>query len=621
LANLINTVCASAIQLLTYEQLIILFDKLALLDDIKEKQEIAVLRLMSLISPTRYLDFYSHLEANDNQVSKNLIENMHDASIYFWDENNYTGYIGGLVYMFNQNIEAIVQQTEEADNPNLLSEIINLNPRPFGELSYDFGFGYSIVNTGMFRFTGVQNSNTGKVTIQRQANVVIATGESISNTWHPDENPFDDVSPMTPIIITSDSDLPLIATALDTDIIDSEQMYLVPAIFLHYARDKELQNYIEEAVITSLDIATILGSGGAALATKIHWAKRIWALMEVSGAVANIGVNTVEVSPQLRSTVDNFNLAMGVIGISHVGRGLYHFGANLADNTKLALANNESIRAIVTAKFLDWKVSITNLDNLNEAEKILIQEGRIAELRMVDGINSKLTDADFTSLEKQWDGWRLMGVNGAGSTGIQIIDDFLALAPKIDVISPSSVPNGYQIITKNGSKYIRRIDVSNPNTPRLMVDHTGTIVPYAKPQRLSSNNLLRSRLEQANGGVIPDGHQAHHLVPDNVVQNSPLHQEVISRGLYDIDRVSNGKLLAETAEDYVPLSEAYPTHFGSHPNYDAQIIEAMNDILDLHNVLPSQISSLSDTKLLEIIDDIEGAALDILTDWIPSKLN
>ncbi|RXM41312.1 hypothetical protein BOQ62_01180, partial [Chryseobacterium sp. CH21] len=44
--------------------------------------------------------------------------------------------------------------------------------------------------------------------------------------------------------------------------------YIVPAILLKYNKDKIRNDYIEKGVITTLDIATIYLSGGAALATK-----------------------------------------------------------------------------------------------------------------------------------------------------------------------------------------------------------------------------------------------------------------------------------------------------------------------------------------------------------------
>ena len=288
-------------------------------------------------------------------------------------------------------------------------------------------------------------------------------------------------------------------------------------------------------------------------------------------------------------------------------------------NNLVFVASNETEDI---ARFVDDGLMTVNQGKWAEdvTELILVEE--LGELSYKVGDNGILMTDDI-ALYKTVDGLdaRVGRVANAGATGIKVIDDFLALAPKIDNIAPNSLPTGYQIVNKNGSKYIRRLDASDVNTPRLMVDEAGTIVPYVKPQRLSSNATLRNRLIQENGGVIPPNHQAHHIIPDNVVQNSAVHQEAINRGLYDIDRTSNGKLLAEADEDWLPISEAYPTHFGSHPNYDGDIVNAIDDVLDLNNVLPSQIGGLSDSKLLEIIDDIEGEALGILEDWVPSKLN
>jgi hypothetical protein len=179
-------------------------------------------------------------------------------------------------------------------------------------------------------------------------------------------------------------------------------------------------------------------------------------------------------------------------------------------------------------------------------------------------------------------------------------------------------PLGYQIFTKNGSKYIRRIDATDINTPRLMVDETGSIVKYVKPQRLANSTKLRSNLEKVLGKA-PDNHQVHHLVPSNVVEKSALHKEAINRGLYDVDRAGNGKFLAETDEDFVALSEAFPTHFGSHPNYDIQITKQIDDVLRANNLTPSSnLSNLTNQQLTNIIEDL---SLNILENWKPSKLN
>lgn len=85
---------------------------------------------------------------------------------------------------------------------------------------------------------------------------------------------------------------------------------------------------------------------------------------------------------------------------------------------------------------------------------------------------------------------------------------------------------------------------------------------------------------------------------------------------------NGGKFLAETDEDFVALSEAYPTHFGSHPNYDIQIRNQIDDVLRANNLTStSNFSTLTNQQLINMIDDVEDLSLNVLENWVPSKLN
>ncbi|MFV0541354.1 MAG: AHH domain-containing protein, partial [Aestuariibaculum sp.] len=205
--------------------------------------------------------------------------------------------------------------------------------------------------------------------------------------------------------------------------------------------------------------------------------------------------------------------------------------------------------------------------------------------------------------------------------GDRKIEPFLDGSPKISSVS---VPDGYQIYEVNGSKYIRRLDGDNPYTPRLMVDENGVIVKYTKPARMSVSAKFSKNLEDIYG-VLPTNHQRHHLVPDNVVRNSPLHQEAAKRGLYDLDRGGNGRYLAETAEDYVHdasnLSKNYPTHLGSHPNYDVAVQSQIDNVIEQFDVDIFDLDGLSDTQLTNLLNEIENRALNTLSNWQPSRLN
>jgi hypothetical protein len=61
-------------------------------------------------------------------------------------------------------------------------------------------------------------------------------------------------------------------------------------------------------------------------------------------------------------------------------------------------------------------------------------------------------------------------------------------------------------------------------SPRLMVDETGKVIKLCKTTEIA-NSI--SEVKSSNRGKLPDNHQAHHVVPSNVVEKSALHQEAM----------------------------------------------------------------------------------------------
>jgi hypothetical protein len=92
----------------------------------------------------------------------------------------------------------------------------------------------------------------------------------------------------------------------------------------------------------------------------------------VSSAVGNIAVNVADISPELKPAVDAYNMAMGVIGVRNLGKGVINFARELPDNVKTLVRENKSIKALLTEKYLDCQVAITRWNNLTDAEKRLI---------------------------------------------------------------------------------------------------------------------------------------------------------------------------------------------------------------------------------------------------------
>lgn len=205
--------------------------------------------------------------------------------------------------------------------------------------------------------------------------------------------------------------------------------------------------------------------------------------------------------------------------------------------------------------------------------------------------------------------------------GEREIEPFLDGSPSINNLT---APPGYQVYEVNGRKYIRRLDASDPYTPRLMVDENGIVVKYTKPVRSNNQPAFINNLKAVYGDM-PLNHQRHHLVSVNVVDNSAIHQEAISRSLYSVDRASNGRYLAETAADFSNdasgLSSSFPTHFGSHPKYDAELNKVINEYTNALKNKYGSIDKVPEDVLKQAVTTIENRAESILKGWQPSKLN
>jgi hypothetical protein len=362
LVNVINSVCLTSLRKLTYEQKKYFFIAIARQNILKEPSELAILRLMNSLYTTEYKEFYKLLENDNNKLTKHLINQIDDVSLFFWiDKKNYTNFIGALVTMFNIDEGKTIDDRWTTDEDDFVQRIVNLNP-----VDYD-----SDVSLFTQRFTSKKNTGeydnaTGNITLY-----------DVYTTWHYSifsefplktnvKEKLANLSPLTPIIIIPDEDkIPLVQAALDGYSFGNG-VYIVPAIFLKYNADKIRNDYIEKSVIITLDVATIAMSGGTAIATKVHWVRRAWAIMEVAGAVGDIAVNVADVSPELKPAIDAYNLAMGIIGIKNVGKGVVNFAKELPDATKRLLEENQGLRNLFVSKYLDYRVAITKLKNSDE---------------------------------------------------------------------------------------------------------------------------------------------------------------------------------------------------------------------------------------------------------------
>ena len=396
--SIVNSYCMAAISGLTYGEIEKLFDIIASQERITEHSEVALLRLMSGIKTTDYKRFYAHLEANGNKLLKHLIEEIDDASVNFLtDKKNYTNFIGALVWMFNHN-PASIEDRWGKNEEDFAKRTLNLNP-----IGYDSSNSKSISTYSSKYNEAKYIASTGKIglyDVYKETSIIpsYTIGGAVVSTKTKREL-ITEVSPLTPLIIVPDKDkLPLMKTALEGNDLGNE-VYIVPAIFLKYGNDKIRNDYIEKGVITTLDVATIALSGGTALATKVHWVRRAWALVEVVGAVGNIVVNTQDIDPNslLGQVVNSYNLAMGVIGIKNLGQAGYKFAKNLPQATRELLQKKGNLRAQLVAYYQKWQNKVSKLDetiSYNQKE-IVFKQRKTFQLLGIDKKIQELKKAKY----------------------------------------------------------------------------------------------------------------------------------------------------------------------------------------------------------------------------------
>ena len=356
----------------SYEWLIRTFKRIAQKETLKEREELALLRLMQSMDGKDYSRFYRDLEADQNALLRHLISEIDDVSLYFWtDKENYTNFIGALVWMFHADGGKSIKGRFPQAPDDYARIVLNLTPVNYGSVH--------LLGGGDASFTEKYNqgeyiSSTGEVKLWDVYKTYTTTRNLLYSQEHREE--LGVVSPLTPIIIVPDTDhLPLIETALGGKAL-SDQMYVVPAIFLKYRADKIRNDHIAKGIFTAFDVATIVFSGGTALATKVHWVQRAWALAEVVGAVGNIAVNAqVITDPELKLAVDIYNTAMGVIGIKNAGQAGYKFVKNLPRQSKTLLQENKALRGLLASKYSEWKRIVSpKIKGLSPTEKQLLSQ-------------------------------------------------------------------------------------------------------------------------------------------------------------------------------------------------------------------------------------------------------
>ena len=335
----------------------VLTDTKLSLTDTREK---AIIRILSSLKEQDFPKFIALLKEDNYKVFNRLYTDLDDA-VLFYGNNNYTGFVKFLIEIYKKiNSNTSLSQEiigELSREKNEFSVILNVTP----------------TNTRFFQ-RGWYHPEQRKVSVYAMERTMVP----IKTTHGQDITPKDikgekigELSPLSFVLIyKTNSGVSLIEEALSTAG-SSSIYYAVPAIFLDYYQHKKHLDKIEKDAAFAFDMLTIGSSGGLALATKISKVRRVWATIEVIGAVGNIAANTAQsmnTNLPFAKAVHYYNLAMGVIGIKNITQLGYGVAKNLAKNVK----NN----AKLLENYEHWQREVAQLDNLPQAERQLIENQR-----------------------------------------------------------------------------------------------------------------------------------------------------------------------------------------------------------------------------------------------------
>jgi hypothetical protein len=185
-------------------------------------------------------------------------------------------------------------------------------------------------------------------------------------------------------------------------------------------------------------------------------------------------------------------------------------------------------------------------------------------------------------------------------------------------------PPGYVETTGAGGPGLRRVVADDARFAQLHVDGDGFIRRGAVPR--VSNGFETARSVDgilARNGLTrrPPHHQAHHVVPDEIVRKHPLMREAHRRGLFKPDAPENIALLAERrangiVPDKVPgLSEGLPRHQGAHPKYSKEVTDTANNLMEDLLRTYGAVDRIPDAVLSNAAARVRKEAWTILKNW------
>lgn len=364
--KIVNQYCLGALRNLTYETILkninlIVSQKSLFRANVPDDSEIAILRLVSAISSSDYSKFFNDLENKNNELLNNLVTELDYYSVFFWDGNNYTNFVGALLHIYTVYPDVWINKVGIEQAPDYFIERYLTRPKvkikDIGELIK----GGSEIYWQSF----VYDDNSGNIILEQNKGNIQAIGGSGNAVLYsligaPSIIKTTTVSPLSPVIIDYNNDVDAVKILLENSGYKEGDVVIIPAIFLKYGLDKIEDRAKEKATLLTLNSVTI-ATGMPAILQGATLAKRVWAAAEVAGAIGDIAANNQYIEnnyPKLKQGVDVYNGVMALVGVKNLvtSKGVKNLYNSVNSTVKTAFQNRAEFRSIIAAKYLDWNI-------------------------------------------------------------------------------------------------------------------------------------------------------------------------------------------------------------------------------------------------------------------------
>lgn len=363
LLEYIDNVCAEALAKISVAQRIVIIKYAK--QSVNNSANISTInRLITSLQNDKIDSLLNEFSKNNYELLRNIINSVNDIG-----SSNYTNFIKTLVNKVT---------TPSLSFSNRLMSLFNAND--FENRIIEMGDG----SKKLIRLKSAVFNASGKIEIINEECETVVTYAGTFNIPVKSLlcqeigtkrylNPFD------LILYTDYSSIDVIH---ESGIAKRGEVKILPAIFLKYADDKNFTQNLKTSAVVALDVASVFASGGVALATKVSWLRRAWAITEVAGAIGNIEVNTSDLgsNPNLENVVAKYNALQAFLGIKNLGKLTFSKALNNSQLTSTIESLKQKARNEFLAVAFKYNTELSSLTLNPKAKVIIDSRDRIANV-------------------------------------------------------------------------------------------------------------------------------------------------------------------------------------------------------------------------------------------------